>query len=186
MTMSLRWVGGAHSREIWSHASGGWKSKIGVLAGWVLLGRQDLFGPLALACGWLSSAVPSPCCLPSVCVSVSKLLLFIRRLVVLVSSGRYSKCHRLYGLNNRNRPKQQKQTENFLTGAEAGKFKMKVQPGSVSGESSLAGLWTVSFLLCPHRAEGNALASLPLHFYGHQAYQVRAPPSWSHLTFIVS
>ena len=52
--------------------------------------------------------------------------------------------HRLGGLSNRNL---------FLTVLEAGESKIKVLADSVSGENSLFGLLTVTFLLYPHKAE---------------------------------
>ena len=57
--------------------------------------------------------------------------------------------HRLNGLNKRNL---------LPTVLEAGKFKIKVQQGLVSGESSLPGLQTALFSLGAHMAFSSVLA----------------------------
>ena len=64
---------------------------------------------------------------------------------VSVCSGCYTECHKLGGLNHRNL---------FLTGLEAGKFKIKAPADSVSGENSLPGSQMAIFFLCPPMVEG--------------------------------
>ena len=66
-------LGGLNNRSLFSHSSGGWKSKIRVSAGWFLL------RPVSLACRW-----PSSPCVPTwssfcVCVQIS----FIKTPVLL-------------------------------------------------------------------------------------------------------
>ena len=83
-----RRLGGLNNRNALSHCSGGWKSKIKVLAG--LIPSKGCEGricsrPLFLAQRWLSSSCISSHGLSSMCVfvSVSQFLFFIRTPVIL-------------------------------------------------------------------------------------------------------
>lgn len=69
---------------------------------------------------------------------------------------------------------------------ETWKYKIKVLPNSVPGESSLLGSWMALFLLYPHMAE-RVLVSLSLFINIRVVNAImRVPPSWHHLNLITS